>query len=275
MAPARMLLSRNSLPSVGSIVSLDSSSTGNGSEPNLRTLTSCVGLLLGEAADRALVRDLDRAAGDRALDDRRRDHDRVEDDRELLVDVVGGEGRRTAARPRSLRSKLTARPPCWSGPERRRLELVAREQDAERRHDGGVAADRGRRQVEGLALGDLGRGRDRDEVEAAGLADERADRGGVGDARQLDDDPVRPARDDDRLGDAGRVHPVLDDLADDLDVGEGRRLAPGRIDPVLDLQAALEVEAELRLDEAAATLGIERRAGGAGARSRRRGRGRR
>ena len=59
---------------------------------------------------------------------------------------------------------------------------------------------------------------ERHEVEAAGLADELADGFGVGDARQLDDDAVAALGRDDRLGDAGRVHPALDDVLDDADV---------------------------------------------------------
>src|SRR3989304_4419836 len=45
--PARSVWSRTSRPGVGSIVSLDSSSTGNGREPNRRTLTRFVASFLG------------------------------------------------------------------------------------------------------------------------------------------------------------------------------------------------------------------------------------
>jgi hypothetical protein len=79
-------------------------------------------------------------------------------------------------------------------------------------------------------------------------------RGGVADARDLDHDAVRPGRHDDRLGHARRVHAPLDDVLDDLDLVQGRRLAVHRKDAVLDLQATLQVEAELGLDPAAAAL---------------------
>ena len=53
-----------------------------------------------------------------------------------------------------------------------------------------------------------------------------------------------------RLGDAGRVDPVLDDLADDLEVLGPRDLVADLLRLVLDAEAALEVESELRLDRA-------------------------
>ena len=74
--------SRNWLPSVALIVSLDSSVIGNGSEPNLRIVTRFVGVRGGEAAEPA-AGDLDVAVRDRVLDDRRRDDRAVEDDREV------------------------------------------------------------------------------------------------------------------------------------------------------------------------------------------------
>ena len=43
--PARTVWSRNWLPSVALICSLDSAAIGNGSEPNLRIVTSCVASL--------------------------------------------------------------------------------------------------------------------------------------------------------------------------------------------------------------------------------------
>src|SRR3990170_4643945 len=104
--------------------------------------------------------------------------------------------------------------------QRRRLELVAGEQDADGRDRARTAARGHAGQVERLALTHCRPDGDRDEVEAAGLANELTDGRSVGDARQLDDDAIRAARDDDRLGHAGRVHPGLDDLADDLEVGK-------------------------------------------------------
>ena len=96
---------------------------------------------------------------------------------------------------------------------------------------------------------------ERDEVEAAGLADEPADGVRVRDAGQLDDDAVGALGRDHRLGDAGRVHPALDDLADDLEVLGSRDLVADLLRLVLDAEAALEVEAELRLDRPLAVGG--------------------
>ena len=129
--------------------------------------------------------------------------------------------------------------------DRRRLDLVAAEQRRELL------------EVEVLALGDLGRP-ERDEVEPAGLADELAHGLGIGDARQLDDDAVGALGGDDRLGDAGRVHAALDDVLDDRHVAGGRRLALDRQRLVLDAQAALEVEAQLRLDRPPRPVGALR-----------------
>src|SRR3972149_1425955 len=53
-----------------------------------------------------------------------------------------------------------------------------------------------------------------------------------------------------RRAHAGGVHAPLDDALDDLDVADGGRPVAARHDPVLDLEPALEVEAELRLDRA-------------------------
>ena len=47
MSPARTLWTRNWLPSVALIVSLESSAIGNGSEPNLRIVTRFVASLAG------------------------------------------------------------------------------------------------------------------------------------------------------------------------------------------------------------------------------------
>ena len=100
---------------------------------------------------------------------------------------------------------------------------------------------------------------ERDEVEAAGLADEPADGLGVGDARQLDDDAVGALGRDDGLGDAGRVDPALDDVLDDRHVAGGRLLALDGDRLVLDAETARQVEAELRLDRppgAVGTVGV-------------------
>ena len=70
-------------------LSLDSSSIGNGSEPNCRTLTRSLASL-AEKPPSAAARDLDVAVRDRLVDDRRRDDVAVEDDREVLADVVSG-----------------------------------------------------------------------------------------------------------------------------------------------------------------------------------------
>jgi hypothetical protein len=120
-------------------------------------------------------------------------------------------------------------------PDRRARQLLAREQGREL-----LLVDR----VALLLL----RLAERHEVEATGLLDQVPDRVRVGDTGQLDHDPVAALGRDERLGDAGRVHPVLHDRPDDFHV-------PGPGDPVADLlglvlhaEAALQVEAELGLD---------------------------
>src|SRR4029079_15257839 len=87
-------------------------------------------------------------------------------------------------------------------------------------------------------------------------AHERADRVGVGDARELDDDAVGALGRDDRLGHACRVDAALDDLADDLEGLRPGRLVADRLRLVLDPETALEVQPELRLERA---LAIRRR----------------
>src|SRR3990172_8373580 len=151
IAPARMLLSRNSRPRVGSIVSLDSSSTGDGRGPNRRTVTGFVSsFFFGPPADRRLVRDLDLAAGDRLIDHGRRDDDRVEHDRELLLDMRGGpRGEELVAR--ILEVEVHGPPAVAIRAQRRRLELVAGEQDADGRDRARTAARGHAGQVERLA----------------------------------------------------------------------------------------------------------------------------
>src|SRR6185295_1190489 len=97
-------------------------------------------------------------------------------------------------------------------------------------------------------------GSERHEVEAAGLADEAADGVRVGDARQLHDDPVGALRRDHRLRDAGGIDPVLDDPPDDLEVRLTRNLLADLLRLVFDPKAALQVEAQLRLDRTAAAV---------------------
>ena len=91
-------------------------------------------------------------------------------------------------------------------------------------------------------------GAERDEVEPAGLLDELADGVRVGDAGQLDDDPIGALGRDERLGDPGRIDPALHDLADDLEVFRWWGLVPNGEGLVFDAEAALEVQAQLRLD---------------------------
>ena len=69
---------------------------------------------------------------------------------------------------------------------------------------------------------------------------------------QLDDDAVGALGRDDRLRHAGRVHPPLDDLADDLEVLGSRNLVADLLRLVLDAEPALEVQAELGLDRSLA-----------------------
>ena len=126
--------------------------------------------------------------------------------------------------------------------DRRRIELLAAEQ---RRELLGID------DVVDVLLGAA----ERDEVEPAGRADELADRVGIGDARQLDDDAVGALGRDDRLRHAGRVDAALDDLADDLEVLGPRDLVADLLRLVFDPEAALEVEAQLRLERALAIGG--------------------
>ncbi len=94
------------------------------------------------------------------------------------------------------------------------------------------------------------------EVEASRLADEPPDRVRVGDAGQFDDDAVGALRRDQRLGDAGRVDPALDDVADDIEVLGPRDLVADLLRLVLHAEAALEVQSELRFDRALAVGGL-------------------
>ena len=92
--------------------------------------------------------------------------------------------------------------------------------------------------------------RQRHEVEPAGRPDELLDRLGVLDARQLDDDAVGTDGVDKRLGDTGRVHAALDDVADRVHrVGVGDAVAH-LLGLVLDPESALQVEPELPLETA-------------------------
>ena len=102
--------------------------------------------------------------------------------------------------------------------------------------------------------GDLGLA-ERDEIEAAGLADELADGFRIGDAGELDDDAVGALGDDDRLGDAGLVHPPFDDVLDDRHVAGRRRVALDRDGLIFDPKTARQVEPELGLDRAPAIGG--------------------
>ena len=96
-----------------------------------------------------------------------------------------------------------------------------------------------------------------DEVELTGLADESAHGIDVRNAGQLDHDAVRALYDDDGLRNAGRVHAALHDVLDDAHALRGRRDAVLGERLVLDPQATLEVEPELRLDKA--PLAVARR----------------
>ena len=142
-------------------------------------------------------------------------------------------------------------------------ELGALFLELEGHHPAGclVRGDRGRRQlgpaeqgrklllVDRVALVLLGRA-ERDELEQARLAHEAADRVRIGNAGQLDDDPVAALDGDHRLRDTRRVDPVLDDRPDDFEVLGPGRLALDRERLVLDAQSALQVEPDLRLEDA-------------------------
>ena len=107
------------------------------------------------------------------------------------------------------------------------------------------------------------------EVEAPGLADEPADRHS-GPRRPGSSTTIRsvPCVVIERLGDAGRVHPPLDDVADDLEVLGPRNLVADLLRLVLHAEAALEVQPELRLDRSLAVGRLRCRARGGRERSR-------
>ena len=87
MSPASRVWFRNCSPSVAEICSLDTSAIGNGSEPNLRTVTSSLASFAGKPAEPA-AGDLTGAVRDRAVDDRGADDPLVEGDREVVPDVL-------------------------------------------------------------------------------------------------------------------------------------------------------------------------------------------
>ena len=72
--------------------------------------------VLGVEPGQPAAGDLDVAAGDRVLDDRRRDDRAVERDREVAPDVLARCSRRTVLAPSSFSTKSTAGRPFWSVP---------------------------------------------------------------------------------------------------------------------------------------------------------------
>ncbi len=88
---------------------------------------------------------------------------------------------------------------------------------------------------------------DVEEPELGGLADQLGGLVGIGDARELDRDLVLALLPDLRLGDTERVDAVPDDLDREVEVLLGDLLALGRDRLEDELDAALEVEAELDL----------------------------
>jgi hypothetical protein len=133
------------------------------------------------------------------------------------------------------------------GADRRRGDLVAREQDAVLGDLGGARRGQGRRRQLRALTRRLRERTEGDEVETARGADEAPDLVRVLDARHLDDDPVVALDDDLRLGDARLVDAIDDDLAQHGEVVAARDLAFGRQHLVLDPQAPLQVESELGL----------------------------
>ena len=158
------------------------------------------------------------AVRDRALDRRRGDHPLVEGDREELADVLGGVlGEELTARLRPIVLELEV--------DREAVVLVLAHGGR-----GDLVATEQRRVL--IAWEHLAGGR-RACVPSGTksswpvVPDEPADGIDVRDARQLDDDAVRALDDDDGLGDAGRVHPPLDDVLDDAHrLGRRRRRRP-------------------------------------------------
>ena len=227
------------------ICSLDSSSIGNGSEPNFRTVTRLLASLTGNPpTPPASIWTW--PPGIDGVDPRRRHDLAVENDREVLADVVA---RVVAEQLRAvvLELEVDGQPARLVAADRRARHLAAGEQRRELL------------EVEGLALGHLGRPEGH-EVEAARLADEPADRVGIGHAGELDDDPVRA------LGlTTGSDTPVVFTRSSTMS-----RMTPSSRRPacpvdllrlVLDAEAALEVEPELRLELAASRRRRGRRRG--------------
>ena len=108
----------------------------------------------------------------------------------------------------------------------------------------------------GRALGPVLGWRKRDEVELARLDEERPDLVRVLGVRQVDEDAVRALGLDDRLGDPGRVDPVLDDRLRGGKCTRIRLLATGGLKAVHDLEAADQVEAQLRVHDPRPAVGV-------------------
>ncbi len=197
----------------------------SGSEPNFRHGDQRLCLAGGEPAGAA--GDLCPAAEARRLDGRCGHDLAVEDDGELLAVVVGGvlvEEARAGVLQLQVHHDLTGGAVLGDG---RAGDLDAGEQRLDVLH----ALRQRPFTHQPLQLGRHGH-----ELEDAGGADEVADVGLFFDARKLDGDAVRTLGDDDGLGYAGGVDPVLDDGARLLEDLARDDLVIGRHDLVLAAQ---------------------------------------
>ena len=154
------LWSRNWAPSVALICELDSSWSGNGSEPNLRIVTR----LLASAGVKPPMPPAEIWTCPFGMEPWMTGAEMtapVEDDREVVADVRGGVVREQLG-ALVLEHEVDGQPAGRVLADRRRLDLVAAEQR------------RVRLEVDDLAFLDLGLA-ERHEFEEAGLADELAD----------------------------------------------------------------------------------------------------
>ncbi len=209
--------------------------------------------LLGREAAGAAAGDDPRPAGDRALDDRRRDHLAVQHDREELADVLA----RVVAEERGA-VRLQAEPDGPTRPSRPwtgRPGRSARHRRAAAPRSGAVGRRRPGSVPGALWVPYLAAGSGTKSSLPVWTRRARISSGFFAFGRSTMTRSV-PCGLDDGLRDAGRVDPVLDDRLGRRERARiGLPVADGQ-EPVLDLEATDEVQAELRLHGPRAAVGV-------------------